>query len=297
MNLADIDAWLPTGPQQAQRRRLYIAVALSLCVHAAVLAIRFIAPPPRPAVRDDVLEVALVNARTEAAPVAPTLLAQNQINAGGNAATGTAASPLPRTAESSPDQIVLAALRKRQQELENQQQRLYTQLQSLQKTPPARKSPDILQQSPDAGKDNLNQESLVLNAQISAIKERIELYNARPRQQFVGPSTKAVGYAQYVEAWRKKIELLGTEHYPDEARGKVYGTLQLTVYIAKNGDLIRMEINKPSEHAVLNLAAQRIVQLAAPFAPLPPEVAKTTDVLAITRSWHFINNQLNTETP
>lgn len=297
MNPADINAWLPNAPQQAQHRRLYIAIALSLCVHAAVLTIRFIAPAPPAPIQNDILEVALVNARTETAPIAPMLLAQNQINAGGNAATGMAASPLPRTAESSPDQIVLAALRKRQQELENEQQQLYTQLQSLQKTPLARKSPDILQQSPDPGMDNLNQESLVLNAQISAIKDRIENYNARPRQQFVGPSSIAVGYAQYLEAWRKKIELLGTEHYPDEARGKVYGTLQLTVYIGKNGDLIRMEINKPSNHAVLNLAAQRIVQLAAPFAPLPAQIAKTTDVLAITRTWHFINNQLNTETP
>ena len=139
MNPADINAWLPNAPQQAQHRRLYIAIALSLCVHAAVLTIRFIAPAPPAPIQNDILEVALVNARTETAPIAPMLLAQNQINAGGNAATGMAASPLPRTAESSPDQIVLAALRKRQQELENVQQQLYTQLQSLQKTPLARK--------------------------------------------------------------------------------------------------------------------------------------------------------------
>lgn len=266
-------------------------------MHAAVLAIRFVPPASKPAAQDSILEVALVNARTETAPIAPTLLAQNQINAGGNAPTGTAASPLPRTVESSPDQIVLAALRKRQEELENEQQRLYTQLQSLQKTPQPRKAPDILQQSPDPGMDNLDQESLVLNARISAIKERIEHYNAMPRQQFVGPSSKAVDYAQYVEAWRKKIELLGTEHYPDEARGKVYGSLQLTVYIDKNGNLVRVEMNRPSSHAVLNLAARRIVQLAEPFAPLPPELARNTDILAITRTWHFMNNQLSTETP
>lgn len=296
MNAATPRPWLPPPAQPAQHRRLYIAIVLSLCVHAAALAIHFAHPVP-PAREQDTLEVTLVNARTETAAANPAVLAQNQINAGGNAQSGLASSPLPRTADASPDQIVLAALRKRQQELEKEQKQLYTQLESRQKVRAARKWPDQLQESPDPGTDDLNQQSLVLNAQISAIKERIETYNAQPRQMFVGPSAKQVDYARYVEAWRKKIELLGTEHYPDEARGKVYGKLQLTVYIGKNGDLVRVEINRPSEHAVLNLAARRIVQLAAPFAPLPPEIARTTDVLAITRTWHFTNNKLSTETP
>lgn len=243
------------------------------------------------------LEVTLVNARTEAAPIAPKLLAQNQINGGGQADAGSAASPLPHTAELSADQIVLAALQKRQAELEAEQQQLYTQLQAQQKVLLARKFPDFFQDSADPGTDNSAQQSLILNAEISAIKERIERYNARPRQQFTGPSAMAVDYAEYVEAWRTKIELLGTEHYPSEARGKVYGKLQLTVYIKKNGELARIEINQPSEHAVLNLAAQRIVQLAAPFSPLPASVAKNTDLLVITRTWHFVDNQLSTDTP
>src|SRR5690606_9777760 len=153
------------------------------------------------------------------------------------------------------------------------------------------------EQSAEPGMDELEQDSLVLNAQISAIKERIERYNAQPRRQFTGPSTKAVEYAEYVEAWRKKIELLGTEHYPAEARGKLYGSLQLTVYIRRDGSLERIEIDRPSSHAVLNLAASRIVQLAAPFAPLPPSMAARTDVLAITRTWNFVNQKLETATP
>jgi len=222
-------------------------------------------------------------------------LAQDQINAGGDADRGVASSPLPRTAQDTPDQIVLAALRKRQQELEAEQQALLTQLEAMDSVAAARKAPDLFQESSDPGQDNQSEASLILNARISALKERIQQYNARPRQQFVGPSAQAAPYAQYVENWRKKIELLGTEHYPPEARGTVYGKLRLTVYIKSNGDLDRVQIDSPSEHAVLNLAAQRIVQLAAPFAPLPPEIAQETDVLAVTRTWHFTNNALSTE--
>lgn len=265
-------------------------------MHAGILAIHFSAPAPAVA-RERTLEVTLVNARTKSAPIKPELLAQNQINGGYDTSRGHASSPLPRTESTSADQVVLAALRKRQAELEAEQKRLYTQLESRQKALLAHDRPDLLQQSEDPGVDDRDQESLILNAQISAIKKRVEQYNALPKQRFAGPSSQAVDYANYVEAWRKKIELLGTEHYPVEARGKIYGKLQLTVYIKKNGDLARIEINQPSNHAILNLAARRIVQLAAPFAPLPPSLAAHTNVFAITRTWNFTDDQLDTETP
>lgn len=275
---------------------LRIALVLSLAIHAAILAVHFSAPA-QPKAQASMLEVTLVNARSEVAPINPKILAQDQLNGGGQDQAGQASSPLPRTAAESADQIVLAALHKRQEELEAEQLRLFTQLSSLQKVRSERKQPDLFEESNDPGDDTRSQESLVLNAQISVLKERIERYNAQPRQQFSGPSAQAVDYAAYVEAWRQKIELLGTEHYPDEARGKVYGSLQLTVYINQDGSLQRIEIDRPSSEAILNLAAARIVQLAAPFAPLPASMAKNTDVFAITRTWNFINQQLDTTTP
>ena len=282
------------------RRRsdyLHVGLLLSLCVHATLLAIKFSTAQPPINQANDVLEVALVNARTDAPPAEPNILAQQNLNAGGNADSGVASSPLPHTAAQSPNQIVLEALQKRQEELEAEQHRLLTQLESTRAVSTGNQPGQTADASDEVGPDDASQESLVLNAQISALKERVERYNKRPRQHFVGPSAKAVDYAEYVENWRARIELLGTEHYPDEARGKIYGKLQLTVYIKKNGELARIEINQPSEHPVLNLAAQRIVQLAAPFAPLPPAMAKSTDILAITRTWHFIDNQLSTQSP
>lgn len=288
--------WTLVSRPRAKGGYLPLALVLSVCTHAALVALHF-HTPAEPVHSSSRLEVTLVNARTETAPAQPQVLAQQQVNAGGDGGHGVASSPLPRTAADSPDQLVLEALRKRQAQLETEQEALYTQLQALQVVPEARKQPDLLQQSDAPGEDAVVQESLILNARINALKEQIERYNAQPRQQFVGPAAQEADYAQYVEAWRKKIELLGTEHYPPQARGKVYGTLQLTAYIKRNGDLLRIEITQPSEHAVLNLAAQRIVQLGAPFAPLPAAIADQTDVLAITRTWHFTHNRLSTETP
>ena len=275
---------------------LRIGMLLSLCVHAVILLVTFpAASPPTPA--QETLEVTLVNARTETAPVKPVVVAQNQLDGGGEAESGVAASPLPRTADESADQVVLDALRKRQEELEREQRRLYEQLESQQTTLTMSKRADTPEDADSGENDDAAQERLLLNAKISVLKERVELYNARPRREFAGPSATATDYAEYVEAWRQKIELLGTEHYPDQARGKVYGSLQLTVNIRKDGTLESIEVNRPSEHAVLNLAAQRIVQLAAPFPPFPPDLARRIDILAITRTWNFIDNQLDTETP
>lgn len=275
---------------------MVIAVIISLAIHATLLALRFASPPAPPSLPSR-LEVTLVNTYTEAAPLQPKLLAQKQLDGGGMATAGYATSPLPRTVEQSADEVVLAALRKRQEELEQEQQRLYTQLQSQQQVLAERKEPDLFERSDTPGPDSRNQESLILNARISAIRERVEQYNAQPRRLYLGPSAAQADYAEYVEAWRKKIELLGTQHYPPEARGKVYGSLQLTVYIKRDGSLERIEINRPSQHAILNLAAARIVQLAAPFAPLPEPIADKTDVLVITRTWNFINQKLETAVP
>lgn len=273
---------------------LYIGITVSLCVHAALMTVRFIAPEARrPPARS--LEVTLVNTRTEAAPASPQVLAQQNLNAGGtHAQDAVASSPLPLTATDAADEIVLEALRKRQAALEALQAHLLTQLEARLQMPTAHQ-PDLFQQSDAPGPDNQARDSAIIGARIAALKEHIERYNAQPRQQFIGPSAREASHALYVEAWRQKIELIGTTHYPAHARGKIYGSLQLTAYIRKDGTLERVEINMPSGEPVLNLAARRIVQLAAPFAPLPPEVAQHTDILAITRTWHFTNDQLTTQ--
>lgn len=275
---------------------LGIALLISLVVHAALLAVHF-STPPAPPPRASSLEVTLLNVRGDTAPLQAQVLAQHDFDGGGPAVSGVASTPLPLTAADSPNEIVLAAMRQRQRELEAEQERLLALLQARIDTPAPTDATQAGELATEPGEDELEQESLIINAQIAALKDKIERYNARPRQHFVGPSAASAPEARYVEAWRQKIELLGTEHYPQEARGRIYGSLQLTVYIRRDGSLDRVEIDQPATHAVLNQAALRIVQLAAPFPPLPPELAQESDILAITRTWHFTHEQLETRQP
>lgn len=288
-------ALLQSGPG----RHGYMPWALlaSLILHGAVLAIQFVGRTPAPATLRNTLDIVLVNTHTDTAPLQAQALAQHDLNAGGDEAEGMAATPLPHTPQLAAQDMILRALRKRQAALEQEQQRLLTQLRTGPDAAAERPEPELLRQSEAPGDDPISRENQILQGRIAALEARIAQYNARPRQHFVGPSTTAAEHAAYVETWRKRIEALGTRYYPDDARGQVYGSLQLTVYIQRDGELAGIEIDRPSEHVVLNQAAQRIVRLAAPFPPLPAEVAEHTDVLAISRTWHFTRDQLQTSAP
>jgi protein TonB len=91
----------------------------------------------------------------------------------------------------------------------------------------------------------------------------------------------------YVEDWRQKVERIGNLNYPEGARGRIYGSLRVTVSIKSDGSLDDIQVDRPSEHKVLNEAALKIVRLAAPYAAFPPEIRKDTDILVITRTWTF----------
>ena len=93
--------------------------------------------------------------------------------------------------------------------------------------------------------------------------------------------------AQYEEDWRAKVERVGTINYPAEARGKIYGVLRLTVTIRPDGSVESIDLDRSSGLKVLDRAAFRIVQMAAPFATFPVDIRKDTDLLVITRTWFF----------
>ncbi|HVF16668.1 MAG TPA: TonB family protein, partial [Steroidobacteraceae bacterium] len=99
---------------------------------------------------------------------------------------------------------------------------------------------------------------------------------------------------RYVEDWRARVEKIGNENYPNDARGRFYGALRMTVAIRKDGSVADAMIDQSSGSQILDRAARRIVQMAGPYPPFPPEIARDTDILEITRTWIFTNDQLAT---
>ena len=134
----------------------------------------------------------------------------------------------------------------------------------------------------------------VLARMQAEISRRISDYQKRPRRHHFMPSTSEYRYARYVEEWRAWVERIGNEHYPEEARGRVYGALRMTVVIGADGRLVQTVVEEPSGSAVLDRAARHIVKLSAPFPPFPPDIARDTDILEITRTWIFTNDKFAT---
>lgn len=115
------------------------------------------------------------------------------------------------------------------------------------------------------------------------------------RRVTLTPGMNDYRYSQYLEDWRRKVERIGAMNYPEEARGKFFGTLVLSVALRPDGSIDRILVVRSSGNKVLDDAAKRIVTISAPFAPFPPDIRKETDYLDITRTWSFTrSNSLET---
>jgi protein TonB len=120
------------------------------------------------------------------------------------------------------------------------------------------------------------------------ITQSMQAYAKRPRQVYVSARTQEFKYANYMLEWVKKVERVGNLNYPDAARRKgVSGKLLLDVALNPDGSVRNITVLKSSGHAVIDDAAIRIVKLAGPYPPFPPEIGKEADVLHITRTWEF----------
>lgn len=94
--------------------------------------------------------------------------------------------------------------------------------------------------------------------------------------------------ALYLKQWEQKVERIGNLNYPEEARKQnLGGRLRLMVVIAADGRILEAQLLTSSGHSLLDDAAVRILNLAAPFAPLPESIKANADVLEIIRTWQF----------
>jgi protein TonB len=272
---------------------LHWAVGLSLLVHAVALSLKFKFPEAFVLQTPPQLEVVLVNAKTKEKPKQADVLAQANLDRGGNTdekrVAKSAAPVLPQQVE--PGDAVKRA-QKRVQELEQKQRDLLaaakpTPAPVAPRTPEPKPVETPPPQTPQLSGVDMAASALAIARMEAQIARQTEEYNKRPRKAFVGARAAEVRYAQYVEDWRQKVERVGNLNYPSEARGRIYGSLQLTVEINSDGSLRSVQIDRPSGQKILDRAAEHIVRLGAPYAAFPPDVRKDTDILVITRTWTF----------
>lgn len=256
-----------------KNRMLVTALGVSLAVHALALAVRFV-DPERLRLRstDPSLEIILVNARSLVRPSQPEAYAQANLDGGGANDAGRRSSPLPNLMQQRDGETLEKAQARAERPKQQLQKLAVRDSGELSVTSTERPAPA------DVAAGGTADSTLDVLARMQAeISKRISDYQKRPRRHHFMPSTSEYRYARYVEDWRAWVERIGNEHYPEEARGRVYGALRMTVVVGADGRLVQAVIEEPSGSAVLDRAARHIVKLAAPFPPFPPEIARDTD--------------------
>lgn len=278
------------------KERLSFAISFSLFLHAFIIfGIAFDMPDAGKLAKAlEPLEVTLVNSKSKSKPSNAKAYAQNNLDGGGNTEDDRrAGTPFPVLGDA--QQFTPEQATQKVKALEEEVKRLLTRVKG-DYTVEQKKIVTQQEETTLNGQD-LVQRSLEIARLEAEISKSISLYEKMPKRKFIGARTQEYRYAQYVEDWRSKVERVGNMNYPEAARRqKIYGKLTLTVNIRSDGSVENVEINQSSGQRILDAAAQRIVKLAAPYTPFPPDIRKETDILSITRTWTFTtNDQLESE--
>ena len=277
--------------------RLGLALLVAIVVHGLfILGVSFQMEPPTPRTMERSLEIVLSRTPVEPVqPVEPEFLADTSQEASGEQAEETVPVPEPELSapEPPPEPVSEPAPEPVAEPTPPKQETLA--LTRRETPPPPPKDPE-----PERGADKAPRMPSAAQLLASTTQEierltlelarKEEAYAGRPRHKAVSASTQEYKYANYLYAWKKKVEAIGNLNYPEEAkRRKLYGNLVMTVVVRADGTIDAIRIVKSSGFKLLDDAAVRIVKLAAPFAPFPADIRAEADMLDITRTWQFLS--------
>ena len=280
---------LPPNTRIESRDRLGFTLFVAAVLHALViLGITFDLPDPGELARS--LEITLATQPSKEAPEDPDYLAQfDQLGSGTLDDKATPTSPEQAVFQDTEiHQITPEEDTAPPPEPSHQKPVVTTRAPAPEKVTPAPQQIDPLDTPRQAIHIDMNQLSQDIASLEAQWAEERQLYAQRPRiHRINSASTRRDPGAYYMDAWRRKIERVGNQNYPAEARSKgIYGSLVLRVAINRDGTLSSVELVESSGNSVLDNAALRIVRLAAPYAPFTGDLMEF-GILEITRTWRF----------
>jgi protein TonB len=147
---------------------------------------------------------------------------------------------------------------------------------------------------PDQPLENLSDTEF--NNRLASLQAQLDIrrqeYAKRPRRYTISSaSTQKARDILYLDNWRKKVEAIGNLNYPAQASSQgIYGNLRLLVSLRSDGSVADIRVLSSSGHRILDESAIRIVHIAAPYDPFPPDMRKEVDLLDIIRTWQFQRN-------
>jgi periplasmic protein TonB len=282
------DSMRADGTRRWTQDTFMVCLVLAIGLHAAVLfGISFgvsLKPMPRLA---DTLDVVLVQWRSEDEPEQADYLAQAAQRGGGE----TEEKQRPADERSG----IVPSAQQGQDALQSVQQEPERTMELREIVTVEAEAESALEQTsveqpeaerPDATR--LMSQSMDMASLRPEMNRQRQWQSKIPRREFISANTRKYEFASYMSAWVSKVERVGNLNYPAELRRrKLHGDLVLTVGIHKNGTVESIEVKRSSGLQEIDRAAIDIVRMAAPYSPLPDNIADHVDVLHITRTWRF----------
>jgi len=115
-----------------------------------------------------------------------------------------------------------------------------------------------------------------------------ELRGPQRDELWITPDTRVSVLAPYLDAWRRKVERIGTRNFPVAARtSRATSSPLVAVTIAADGSIREALIRRSSGDPELDQAALATLKLASHFDPFPPELAARYHVLHFAYEWQF----------
>jgi protein TonB len=270
------------------------AVACSVLAHACLLAVHFAAPNAfhiKPA--DPGLEVILVNAKREHPPVSADALAQANLDGGGDADAGRAASPLPDM------QMVengdgIKSVQRRITELEQVARNVLAQTTRAQQHAPVSQ---VERPAPDPNGADEAETQKTIARKTAEIAERLSDQNRRPRHTYIFPATREAGYAMYYKGMQKRVEEIGTLDFPKSGGRKLYGSVMLSIPVFQDGTIYEKDggpkVEASSGNPELDRAALAIARRSAPFGKFPATMRSPSgdDVWIVITTFIFSHDE------
>ena len=251
------------------KQSIVVAVLFSIVIHVVLIVWQKEKRAAQEVRLKTPLAVVLVNSQSKLAPLNPKKLAQNDLNGGGqsdlqlNATTIAAINP---------------GIAKELEDLQKEQNRLISSM----------KSQGMMTQKNRTGQSTEELDQLErLEAELA---KRLQQEASRPRKAtLTSTSAKAVIYAQYYDAMRKKVEKYGTTYFPRNSNGPLYGSLIVLISVDKSGQIIaKPKIEKTSGNLELDQQAIAIVNACAPFGKFSPAMMAKLDVIDWIVTFDFI---------
>ncbi|VTU14091.1 protein TolA [Variovorax sp. SRS16] len=267
---------------------LQIALGLSVLAHAVLLSVRFIDPESFNRVfKETPLEVILVNARSNERPDKAMAIAQASLAGGGDLDKGRATSPLPPSTFTA----VGDSMDDAQRQVEAMQAQQMMMLAQIKQQLAAMPVPDPRTQGNPNEAAAREEKRRQLVELLAEIERRVNEENARPRKRYLSPATREAAYAAYVDALRRRVEMRGTENFPEIAGKKLYGELTMMVTVNYDGSILGTDIVESSGDRLLDRRAQAIVRSIGNFGKFTDAMRRQTDQIVLPSRFKFTHDE------